>query len=400
VENLATKVGIPTTEKVASTATEQIGKKALGETLKDIGKKTAIRAGVGAGTGYAYDVSNNLQQNKEGADIFKPGMGTALGGAIPLGIGAIQAGAAITADTAPRIINSLVKPSKANFAYGKNPGRTVSEMGITGNNFEDFGTNVQKAKQEVGSQIGSIISSPENANLTINANEDVQKIDQAMATAAKGGKNNQGIVTALSNIKDSLLYGHQVTGDGTIVRTSETPLDLSALSPQEAFDLKQKVAAATKFTGNPSDDKTINSVLKDVYGGLKEQINSTVGVNNPEITDLNQKYADLTSADLAIKNRAAIAQRADMISMPIKFGTGAGIITAIGTGGAAIPAIIAGATAGALEKALASTAVKTRVAAWLGSETPGTISKVLAQNPEVKTVLYRLLPKFASKIGR
>lgn len=178
-----------------------------------------------------------------------------------------------------------------------------------------------------------------------------------------------------------------------------TPKDLSTLNPQQAFELKQKVSDLTQFTGRPSDHKTVNSVLKGMYGDLKGKLKTAVEGNNPEIHDLNQKYADLTSAELATKTRNAIIQRSNMVSMPIKFGTAAGIITAFGTGGAAVPAIIAGAGAAGLEKALASTAVKTRVAAWLGSESPTVIQRVLQANPGISTVLYRALPKFAAQLG-
>jgi hypothetical protein len=402
VENLAIKAGLSTSQKVAAPIVEQIGKKAVGQTLKEIGVKTAQRSAVGAATGYGYDVSQNLQQDKSLEDSFKPGFGTGLGAGVPLAIGAIQAGAAITKDLAPRLINSLVKPRQADFAYGKNPGRAVSEMGITGNNIDDFGKNVTSAKQDIGRQIGSIYSSPANSTIQINASNEVKKIDQAIENAAKGGKNNQGIVTALQNIKDSLLFEHTVNADGEIVKASVKPIDLSKLTPPEVFDLKQKIANATKFTGNPSDDKLVNSTLKRIYGGLKDILNKAVGKNNPEIINLNEKFADLTSAEIAISHRAEILQRADVVSKAVKTGTAvaAGITAAVVSGGTVIPIILAGAASGAVEKALESTAVKTRVAAWLAKESPGVVGKFMSENPQIKTVLLRALPKFASKINQ
>lgn len=41
------------------------------------------RTGAGAGAGYAVDVAANLEQGKRGASIFKPGISTVVGGAIP-----------------------------------------------------------------------------------------------------------------------------------------------------------------------------------------------------------------------------------------------------------------------------------------------------------------------------
>jgi hypothetical protein len=278
-------------------------------------------------------------------------------------------------------------------------------MGITGNSLNDFADNIGKAKEDVGSKIGDIVSKPGNESIRIDANPTIAKLDGAMSSAAKGGKNNQGIVTTLQNIKDSLLYEHGVDKDGNVVKVLDTngqaiPRDLANLTPEETFNLKKEIAAQTKFTGKPSDDKTVNSILKSMYGDLKEKLNGALSPTSFEITDLNQKYADLTSAELATRNRDAIVQRSNMISMPVKVGTAAGIITALSSGGAAVPAIIAGASAAALDKAMASTAVRSRVAAWLGSESPSVVMQVLQQNPGIRTVLYRALPKFASQLGQ
>jgi hypothetical protein len=398
VEGLASKIGIPTSQKIATPIVENVAQKTLGQTLKTIGKKTAGRAVAGAGTGYAYDVAQNLQENKKGGEILTPGLGTLVGAALPVAIGGIEAGIAITKTQAPRVINSLVKPRQADFSYGKNPGRTISEMGITGNNIDDFGKNITTARQNIGNQIGDIYSSKANAGVKINAENAINQIDDAIKDAARGGKGNQGIVTTLQNIKDSLLFEHAVDAEGNIVKIGNQARDLSKLSPMEAFDLKKLISSQTKFTGNPSDDKAVNSLLKNIYGGLKSSLNRAVSGNNPEIRALNQKYADLTSAELAVLHRSQIIQRASAISLPAAVeGTGAAIGAAILSGGAAIPTILAGAGTVALNKAFGSTAVKTRVAAWLGKTTPSVISKI---SPEIRGVLRRAFPMFASKLGK
>lgn len=112
--------------KTPTAAATQVVKTPLKETLKTIGKETAQQAGKGAATGYAYDVTGNLQNGKEGGDIFKPGVGAAVGGSLPLVIGGVRAGVAITKEAAPKFINSLIKPKQADFSYGKDPGSTVS----------------------------------------------------------------------------------------------------------------------------------------------------------------------------------------------------------------------------------------------------------------------------------
>lgn len=388
--------------KVAAPVLQSTAKQTLGQTIKGIAKKTAVRAGIGAGTGYGYDVSQNLQQGKTGSAALTPGMGTILGGSVPIVIGGIQAGVALTKDSAPRFINSLIKPKQADFSYGKDPGRTVSEMGITGNSLPDFVNNITTAKQGVGQQLGAIYSAPENAKVVINATPEIDKIDTAISDAAKGGKNNQSIVNQLQNIKDAILYEHGVDANGSIIRIGDVPRDLSALSPQEAQDLIQHVADQTQFTGRPSDDKIVNGVLKSIYGGIRDKINAGVSVNSPDVEKLNQQYADLTSAEIATRNRNAIIQRSNMtspIALSKPLGTGAAITAALLTGGAtAIPAVLAGATSAALEKAMETTAVKTRIAAWLGSQSPSTITALIQKNPAIKETLYRLVPKLSSQL--
>jgi hypothetical protein len=393
----ANKVALAPGEAIAKNIIESSVKPGLSTTLKSIGKQTAVRAAVGGGTGYAYDVTNNLQQGKTGLEAIKPGIGTALGIAVPTVIGGVRAGVALTKETAPSFINSLIKPNKGAYAYDKNPGKTVSEMGITGNSISDFENNLNTAKNDVGQQLGAIYSSPANNKILVDVSPEVNKIDTAISDAAKGGKNNQAIVNQLQNIKDALLYEHGVDAEGNIIKVGDTPRNLTNLSAQETQDLIQEVASHTKFTGNPSDDKTVNSVLQNIYGGIRSKLNETVGVNNPEVLKLNEQYGGLTSALQATRNREVLLNNSNKISMPVKVGGTTALITALSTGGAAIPAILAGLGAAGVDKAMGSTYVKTRIASWLGSATPSMISKI---PPEVKTALYRALPKFASQLGQ
>lgn len=379
-------------------ATEETVKKTLGGTLKNIAANTAVASAKGGSLGYAYDVAGNLQSGKTGNEALSPGLGTLTGSTVPVIIGGIKAGLEIGKDTAPRFINSLIKPKAANFAYGKNPGRTVSEMGITGNSISDFADNITTARKDIGSEIGNIYSNPENAKLKIDVRPEISKIDEAISKAAKGGKGNQNIVTALQNVKDSILYEHAVNADGLIEKVGTIPRDLSSLTPKEAFDLKKIISEQTKFNGTPSDDKAVNTVLQSVYGGIKDKLNKTVGTNNPEILKLNQRYADLISAELATKNREAIIARSNMVGLKTGGVGTAATIGALITGSAALPATLVGLSAAALEKAMGTTAAKTRIAAWLGKEKPSVIMSVFEKNPEIKTVIYRLLPNLASKI--
>jgi hypothetical protein len=398
--SLLTDAGRKSAIAAAADTASQVAKPTLSSTLGTIAKQTAVHSITGGALGYGFDVSNNAQQGKTGLSVLKPGLGTAAGIITPALIGGVRAGVAITADQAPKFINSLINPSKANFAYGKNPGRTVAELGITGNSLSDFEDNITAAKKSVGSQLGTIYNAPKNSGIKLDLTSEVAKLDTAIADAASGGKNNQNIVTQLTNIKSGLLFEHGVDDSGQIVQTGTTPRDVSALSPAEAQGLIQQVSGQTRFTGSPSDDKKVNSVLQDIYGGIRTSLNTALSPTNPDITKLNQQYGDLTSAELATRNREAIVQKQGMINPKVTGAATAGaIITAVSTGGAAIPAILVGATSGALEKAMETTAVKTRIAAWLGSESPTAISGLMKNNPAVASVLRNVFPKIMSQFG-
>ncbi|MFA5394632.1 MAG: lytic transglycosylase domain-containing protein [Methanogenium sp.] len=416
VEKAATKIGIPTTEKVVTKAATTAPKLTLKEYAKISTQKALQSAAIGGGIGYGYDVTNKLQEGKTGAEALTPGLGTAVGVVLPLaglltklGIaGAAKGVTSISEGLAPKIINGLVKPKTANFAYGKNPGRTVSEMGITGKSLDDFGKNVSSAKSTVGEEIGKVYSNPANSGISIDITEEMEKLDKAMEEAAKGGKNNQNIVKTLNNLKEALLFEHVIDPKtGEIVRVEgkgfrtqidkktgkELQFDPSKMNPEEAFAFKQVVASHTQFKGIPSDDKAINAVLKDMYRGITTKLNNAVSVNNPEITKLNERYGDLVSAELAIWNREQILQRNNLISLR---GTLAGVGGAImGAAGGGIGSILGAAKAIAIERALESTAVQTRIASWLAQASKSEIEGLLIKNPEVGHILLKF---FSAKV--
>lgn len=59
------------------------------------GASTLTKVAVGAGTGYAMDIANHLQQNKSIGDSLTPGVGTITGGLIPVVLNIFGKGAAI-----------------------------------------------------------------------------------------------------------------------------------------------------------------------------------------------------------------------------------------------------------------------------------------------------------------
>lgn len=66
-----------------------------------VGGKLATKIGAGLGTGYALDLGSKLQQDKSFSETIKPGVGTAIGGGLPI--------AGVVIKPAVKIIGRLVK---------------------------------------------------------------------------------------------------------------------------------------------------------------------------------------------------------------------------------------------------------------------------------------------------
>lgn len=161
-------------------------------------------------------------------------------------------------------------------------------------------------------------------------------------------------------------------------------------------------SATTNALYNNNGTLYWNGVLKKAYGQIKEELNKKVSTVSPEVPDLNQKYADLVSAELAIANRDAILKRANIVPFFAKVGGAAGLVglgTAAFSGVGLIPILTAAGVAG-VESALASTAFKTRMAKWLGDTSPTILNKFFMENPAIKEAIYRTIPKAASLIHK
>lgn len=290
--------------------------------------------------------------------------------------GAQAAKEAIGGDVASRIVNSLIKPGKRDFSFGKNPGKAIAEEGITAGSFDELEQAVDTRVKEYGSKIGDAIKNM--ATEKVDGKQILSSIDDALVEAKKSPRVNAPRIQRLQDIKDDLVQKSlDDTGMETIGRNFED------MTVEEAFALKQDIAALTKFTGNPTDDELVNKALKSAYGRTKEIINEKV----PGVRDLNEKYADLLSARTAVKNRANVAERNNLVSLPsLSAGGGAATAMALLTGAAA-PAAIAGLGATALMKVAGTPAFKTNAAKWLAAQGSSGLLELYKVSPQVAQLL-------------
>jgi len=326
--------------------------------LLNLGARVGTEA-IGAG-GVTLAQTKDLNQAKTGALI---------GGAFPA-IGSTL-GSIKSTENAARLINSLVKPKKPELSYGKNPGRAVAEEGIVGASLEDLAGKISARKNEIGQVIDTLIS---GSKKPIDAFDAFKPLDQAIKEASKAKRTNAGLITRLEDLKADLTQGKV----------------LDNISPSEAFQIKKDVQSLTKYTGNDSDDKLVNSTLQSVYRNLRKKIDTAVG--DPNIKKLNEKYGDLISAEKAIADRILTSERQNLLSLPgIGVGGASGLVTSLLTDGAVTPTILVGLGSVAARKVLSSPGVKTRVAAWLAGRTPKERAEIFKVAPYLKGLIMTSL---------
>lgn len=278
-------------------------------------------------------------------------------------------------DAGGRVINSLIKPLLKDFSYGKNPGQAVAEAGITANSLDELGQKITLARQSLGDEIAQKVST---SKTTFDARSALSPLDQAITEAQKSPRTNANIINRLQNLKADLL---RVNEDGIPTRS------LEKLNASEMFELKREIGDLTRWTGNATDDEIVNKALKQTYGGIKGQLDENID----GISILNEKYANLKSAEIATNYRDKIAARQNLVSFSgLQTGTAAGIVSAVMTGGAVAPILVAGGVAATTE-ALKSPAVKTRAAAWLASASKEEVKDTFTQAPWLRSALQAAL---------
>lgn len=337
---------------VAKTGAQSVG---LGK-----GAQTITKA---AAEGLAFTGGQSLQEGevKSTSDYL---VNTALNVAFPVaGI--------VAKETAPRIVNSLIKPLAKDFAYEKNPGKAVAELGITGNSWEELINNITSAKDRVGQSIGQVINKSQNLG-QIDLSQTLKSIDEAINNAYKTPRTNASLIGRLEGVKQDLVDNIQ-----------------NGIDPQS---YKGLVGELTKWTGNASDDQAVNKALKRVYGSTRSAMDDIL---SKELTPAefsaykkaSEQYGNLLSAENAARYRDKIVERQDLISFGSKnAGLITGLATAVATGGSAVPAIIAGLSASALDKAMATPAFKTRLAAILAKMAPEDVGTLFDKVPATKTL--------------
>ena len=270
---------------------------------------------------------------------------------------------------APRAINSLIKPVAKEFSFGRNPGAGIAAEGIVANTRQGLLDAVTAKKKEVGQEIGNLLKGKTAANKIIDVEPLLAPIDEAITSAA--GRGEQGLVNRLTNLRNGLTTEFETITTRTAAGTKEVravPRRQRNLqmTPEDARKFKTELGEATRWHGLPFDGE-LNQVKVAVYRKLDDALDVAV----PGIDALNQRYANLLSAEKSVEREAILKERQNLIGLiPAGVGAAVGVGSAVASGDLSIEdAFLAGAAALGV-KGLSSPAVKTRVGAALGKLKP------------------------------
>lgn len=357
------------------------------ETTNPVAKNAANAAGIAGGIMNPLKIKNpilagaaygSLYSNPDNISLdIKSLLNRATSGTVGAAGGAILSGIGKSLNSGD-VINRFIGTRKKDFLFGRNPGQAVADERIVASNPEDLSSKIGDKLNEYGKKIDDALftSSTKKVDIT----DSLTPLDKAINIATEN--NNQALVTRLNDAKTAITNHLSLDGNGKIQVQFARKLD--QLSPQEATQVKRIIGEMTKFTGNPSEDKFSNIALKNVYGAIRNKIEQVV----PEVSPLNQKYADLKVAQIAIG-------RKDFSKTPITsilggLGRGAIVGGILGHGNPLAAAIGAGAET-ALERATNNAGFKTSQALLYNSV--GKLKNRIAANNQELLGISNILNK-------
>lgn len=324
--------------------------------------KLANPLAAGAAYGALYSTKDNIGLDQKSLLNRAIGSGEgAAGGALLSGIG--------KAFNAGDVINRYIGTRKKDFLFGKNPGTAVADEGILASSPDDLSDKIGYKLTDYGKKINTVLGSKGG---TVNILDQLKPLNTAINKAA--GLNDQALVDRLNEAKTAITNNLAIDPSTGKIQV-QYARDLSKLTLQEATEVKRIVGEKTNFTNNPSADKFTNNALLQVYGGIRKQIENVA----PEVAPLNQRYADLKAAQIAIS-------RKDFSKPPITSllgGIGRGAIGGLLTSGGNLHGAMIGSVAEPiLERAVNNAKFKTAQALLysLGNKAHGNI---LGNNQEL-----------------
>lgn len=368
---------LPTTLLPSKLSTTKLGEYATkGKGLIPSILRTGITATKAAPTGAIYGGLKALGEGKSSEDIKKEAISGAKSSALFAGI--LQGGGEAISSLkglGDRLMGSLIKPTKGQFAYGKNPSGELAKRKIIGNSLEELYNNTTNELKKVGEEIGN--SYEANKGVLVNGDDFLNPLQETLNKLNKSPKVNSSAIKRINDIQDDLMLQPEV----------QKILKGEKINIKELNNLKAYLQEITKWTGNQSDDKLVNEGLQKTYSWASKTAENIA--SNQNLKQLNQSYSSLIAAKDAINKQIDIENRKNLIGLAIGAGGGGAILYQLGQGdyeGAGKTLMLSG---GAM--ALSSPAVKTRLAGWFANLPEAEKIKFAQQSPKAWLIIKRVL---------
>ena len=357
------------------------------------GTPMATKMIMGAGIGAAYAPNEgigNLKQRRDQALIggFAPPViqgGARAAGAVGTAISKIPQ---YTENVAGGIVNRIIKALPKDFSFGRNPGLGIAQEGITANSADDLLTKTRTARQSLGRSIGKTLSFQKTP---VSIKRSLIPIDVAMGKAAQ--RNDQALVTRLSEAKRAITQNLELDKSvgQDVIRTSGDR-NITSLLPEEAAKIKTMLGEMVKWTENHSNDTIVNKAIRQSYRIIDHTLDNAV----PGIRQLNNRYANLLTAEHSAQKYLRSEQAQGGLrgilghAAPAARGAGAAILSALTHVGN--PTLI-GFGVTAMEEAIKTPAIGTRVAKWLIHASEAEKATLWKNNPKIKQAMSQAFYK-------
>jgi hypothetical protein len=285
----------------------------LAEKAGVLGKGVAKAFGIGSRATVGGLSAAGVTALQTGGDPAQTKTAAILGSIFP---GASAIADAIAGKFAPRLVNSLIKPLSKDFEFGKNPGNAVVSEGIKATTWEGLIGSIKNIKNAVGKQIGQVLSHPEVEKQSVSIANALSPIDEAIQNATRQG--DQALINKLLEFRDGLTKEYGLV-EGKLVETGSKTLDVA---PKQALKIKGDIGDSVRW--REGIDSEVNKVKVKVYQNIRDQIEQAVNLArkvDPTIADispLNNRYANLTTAEAAAQYRRNIVSRLNLSSLTQK----------------------------------------------------------------------------------
>lgn len=291
--------------------------------------------------------------------------------------------------TASRLVNSLIKPRRGEFNWGRDPGLEIAKQGLVSKDLPGLLAKVQKRSGDIMGQIDRIISDAQAKVGGADYSDALRIIDEAINKSLTSPLSNKIVINRLQEIMFDLKG--QIPDPNNIGGVIQIrPIDFTKLLPREALEVKRQLKTMTDWA-NPDYNarKIVNNTLRKVYHKIGTKLAAHVDKGLPpgktrNLRNLMLSESNLITAESSIKRRISAMQNVGDL-YGTKLGLAFGSIIGLPTGTSLQSAIIGG----LVEKTLTSPAVRTKVAAMLMGQPLGAKAALYRKYPGLEAIINK-----------